>query len=53
MIKTIIMFIVAIFLLIEQIQNVRKERTTSTVFYLMMAVVMMISSIVLLVGEFV
>jgi predicted membrane channel-forming protein YqfA (hemolysin III family) len=53
MIKRIIIFIGAIFLLMEQIQTVRKERTTSTIFYLVMAIVMLISSIVLLVGEFV
>jgi hypothetical protein len=53
MIKEIIIFIGTILLLIEQIKNVKKERTGSTISLLVVAVVMMISSIILLVGEFV
>jgi Co/Zn/Cd efflux system component len=53
MIKTIIIFIGAIFILIEQIQKFKKERTASTTALLIVAVVMMVSSIILLVDEFV
>jgi hypothetical protein len=53
MMKEIIIFIGAIFWLVEYIIKIKKERTTSTIIGLLVAVVLVVSSILLLVDEFV
>jgi hypothetical protein len=53
MIKSFIILIGTIIILFEQIKNLKKERTSRTIFLTLVGVAMVITSIMLFVDEFV